>query len=124
MLASDEFEGRGPGEAGDSKTVDYLSQAFAAAGLEPGGVDGRWTQPVPLVRLDRRSDAKLSLAIGGQVIPLAPGENVTLALRNVGRTEVANAPLIFGGYGVWDPARGWDAYESRLARQGRRGARK
>jgi Zn-dependent M28 family amino/carboxypeptidase len=32
-------------------------------------------------------------------------------LRNVGRTEVATAPLVFGGYGVSDPARGWDAYE-------------
>ena len=111
VVASDEFEGRGPGEAGDRKTVDYLSKAFAAAGLEPGGVDGLWTQPVPLVRLDRQSDAKLSLAIGSEVIPLAPGEKVTLALRNVGRTEVANAPLVFGGYGVSDPARGWDAYE-------------
>src|SRR5687768_429927 len=111
VLASDEFEGRGPGEVGDRTTVDYLSKAFAAAGLEPGGVDGSWTQPVPLVRLDRQSGAKLSLAIGGQAIPLTPGENVTLALRNAGRTELANAPLVFGGYGVSDPARGWDAYE-------------
>ena len=54
VLASDEFEGRGPGEAGDRKTIEYLSKAFAAAGLEPGGIDGLWTQPVPLVRLDRQ----------------------------------------------------------------------
>src|SRR5688500_20359187 len=88
VLASDEFEGRGPGETGDRKTVDYLSKAFAAAGLEPGGVDGVWTQPVPLVRLDRQPDAKLSLTIGDQVIPLAAGENVRVVLRNVRRTEV------------------------------------
>jgi len=110
VLASDAFEGRGPGEAGEQKTVDYLTRAFAAAGLEPGGVDGTWVQKVPLVRLDRSPGAALSLAVGDKVIPLAIGNEATLALRNAGRTEVANAPLVFGGYGVVDPALGWDAY--------------
>lgn len=110
VLASDEFEGRGPGEAGDRKTVEYLSKAFSAAGLEPGGVDGLWTQPVLLVRLDRQPGATLALAIAGKTIHLTPGGNATLSLRNVGRTAVSNAPLVFGGYGVVDPARGWDAY--------------
>jgi len=110
VLASDEFAGRGPGEIGEQKTVEYLSKAFADAGLEPGGVDGLWTQAVQLVRLDRLPGAKLSLTIGGAAIPLAIGEQVTLALRNAGRTEFANVPLVFGGYGVVDTARGWDAY--------------
>jgi Zn-dependent M28 family amino/carboxypeptidase len=110
VLASDEFAGRGPGEVGEQKTVEFLGKAFAAAGLEPGGVDGLWTQPVPLVRLDRLPGARLSLSLPGGDMPLAVGEQVTLALRNVGRTEVASAPLVFGGYGVVDRTRGWDAY--------------
>jgi len=110
ILASDAFEGRGPGEAGEHKTVEYLTRAFAAAGLEPGGADGRWVQAVPLVRLDRLPGAALSVTVGGKTLPLAIGEQATLALRNAGRTEVANAPLVFGGYGVVDAARGWDAY--------------
>jgi Zn-dependent M28 family amino/carboxypeptidase len=110
LLASDEFAGRGPGEIGESKTVEFLARAFAAAGLEPGGVDGLWTQPVRLVRFDRRPGARLSLTLPGGAVPLEVGEQVTLALRNVGRTEVVNAPLVFGGYGVVDAARGWDAY--------------
>jgi Zn-dependent M28 family amino/carboxypeptidase len=110
VLASDEFAGRGPGEIGEQKTVEFLAKAFAAAGLEPGGVDGRWTQPVSLVRLDRLPGARLSLSLPGGHMPLAVGEQVTLALRNAGRTEVADAPLAFGGFGVVDPARGWDAY--------------
>jgi Zn-dependent M28 family amino/carboxypeptidase len=109
-LASDAFEGRGPGEPGERKTVEYLAKAFATAGLEPGGDDGGWTQQVPLVRLDRRSGARLSLAIAGTAMPLTVGEQATLSLRNVGRTEVASAPLVFGGYGVVDAARGWDAF--------------
>lgn len=110
VLASDDFEGRGPGEVGEQKTVDYLGRAFAAAGLEPGGADGSWVQKVPLVRLDRLPGAALSVTVGGKTVPLAIGEQATLALRNAGRTEVANAPLVFGGYGVVDAARGWDAY--------------
>jgi Zn-dependent M28 family amino/carboxypeptidase len=110
ILASDDFEGRGPGEVGEQRTVEYLSRAFAAAGLEPGGADGSWVQKVPLVRLDRLPGAALSLTVGGKAMPLAIGEQATLALRNAGRTDVANAPLVFGGYGVVDAARGWDAY--------------
>ena len=111
VLASDEFEGRGPGETGDRKTIEFLSKSFAAAGLEPGGVDGLWTQPVPLVRLDRQPGATMSLAIAGHSIALTPGGNAALTLRNAGRTDVKDAPLVFGGYGVADASRGWGAYD-------------
>jgi Zn-dependent M28 family amino/carboxypeptidase len=109
-LASDEFAGRGPGETGEHRTIEYLSKAFADAGLEPGGVDGLWTQPVHLVRLDRLPGARLSLTIDGQTAALSPGDDATLALRNAGRSEVSDAPLVFGGYGVVDSGRGWDPY--------------
>ena len=111
VLASNEFEGRGPGETGDRRTVEYLSKAFAAAGLEPGGVDGLWTQPVPLVRLDRQPGATMSLTIADRSIALTPGDNAALTLRNAGRTDVNDAPLLFGGYGVTDASRGWGAYD-------------
>jgi hypothetical protein len=37
VLASDEFEGRGPNTPGEAKTVAYLVNQFEAAGLKPGG---------------------------------------------------------------------------------------
>ncbi len=111
VLASDAFEGRGPGEAGEVRTIEYLTQAFAAAGLEPGGVDGLWTHPVPLVRLERSPGAALSLSVSGKRDDLAVGDEVTLGLRNPGRTEIHDAPLVFGGYGVVDASLGWDDYE-------------
>ena len=49
-LASDQFEGRAPGTRGEDKTIGYLIGRFQALGLEPGGVDGSWVQPVPLLR--------------------------------------------------------------------------
>ncbi|HEV3410039.1 MAG TPA: hypothetical protein VG095_07085, partial [Chthoniobacterales bacterium] len=111
VLSSDEFLGRGPGEPGDEKTVAYLADAFAKAGLEPAGENGTWFQEVPLVRVDRQPGATLSLKLGNKTIPLALGRNVTLALRNPDRTTITDAPLVFAGWGIVDPERGWNAYE-------------
>ena len=49
-LASDEFEGRAPGTAGEEKTVNLLIERFRALGLQPGN-NGSWTQTVPLVEV-------------------------------------------------------------------------
>ena len=43
-LASDEFQGRAPGTPGEDKTIPYLIAQFKAAGLEPAGENGGWTQ--------------------------------------------------------------------------------
>lgn len=114
VLASDAFEGRGPGEAGEQKTVDHLISAFKAAGLESGGdvVDGQraWTQAVPLVRLDRLPGARVTLTVAGKPTPLAVGGQVTLALRNAGPTRVTAAPLVFGGFGMVDASHGATPY--------------
>lgn len=111
-LASDDFGGRGPGEDAEAKTIAFLSKAFADAGLTPGGDDGGWTQAVPLVRLDRQSGATVTLMLGGERRDLVLGRDVTLALRNPGLTDIADAPLVFSGFGVVDkgynPWRGVD----------------
>ena len=62
------------------------------------------------MRLDRLPGATLSLTHRGTTRPLALGRDATLALRNAGAFQIANAPLVFAGWGVVDPARGWDAY--------------
>ena len=49
ILASDAFEGREPGTAGEKKTTDYIAEQWRAAGLEPAAEGGSWLQPVPLV---------------------------------------------------------------------------
>ena len=50
VLASDEFQGRAPGTEGETRTVAYLIDQFQAIGLEPGGRNGGWTDPVTLNR--------------------------------------------------------------------------
>ena len=52
VLASDEFQGRAPGTPGEEKTIPYLIEQFKAAGLEPAGENGGWTQTVPMIHTE------------------------------------------------------------------------
>ena len=72
VLASDEFQGRAPGTPGEEKTIPYLVEQFKAAGLEPAGENGGWTQTVPMIHTKLGTPAALSIAQGGQTVPL-PG---------------------------------------------------
>ena len=107
VLASDDFEGRGPGTRGEEKTVDYLVGQLQALGLEPGNPDGTFTQAVPLVGMRARPSG--SFQAGGQEIPLTFGEDaVALTRRFVPSVEVVGTPVVFAGYGVVAPEYGWD----------------
>jgi Zn-dependent M28 family amino/carboxypeptidase len=111
VLSSNEFLGRGPGEPGEEKAIRYIADSFAKTGLQPAGDHGEWFQDVPLVRLDRQPGASLSLKVGDKTIPLELGRNATLALRNPGATNISDAALVFAGWGIVDPAKGWNTYE-------------
>ncbi|WNG20540.1 M28 family metallopeptidase [Cystobacter fuscus] len=111
-LASDEFAGRAPGGPGEAKTVEYLIRQFKEAGLEPAGEKGGWTQKVPLVRFQVQQDATVNLFAGGQDTPLHQGQEVVVnTLRPVSRVKIDKAPLVFVGYGVSAPERGWDDFK-------------
>ena len=112
ILASDGFGGRGPGEDGEASTIAFLQKSMAAAGLKPGGPGGNWLQPVALVRLDRQPGARVTLTFHGKTRQLQTGQDVTLALRNPGVTEITDLPLVFAGFGIVGNigGQGYDAY--------------
>ena len=112
ILASDEFEGREPASAGEGKTVAYLSEELRKAGVQPGGENGGWTQAVPLVRAQVEGPVSAQLKIAGQTQTLTNGGDVVLqTLQPVQKVAVENAPLVFVGYGIDAPERGWDDYK-------------
>lgn len=116
-LASDAYEGRGPATAGEEKTIAYLSKQFADAGLQPGGdlADGKrlWTQAVPLRRADIVGAPTIALADAGKSQPLTQGKQIAIraALDGSSTVDIANAPLVFVGYGVKAPERDWDDFK-------------
>jgi len=113
VLASDAFEGRGPATAGEVKTVDYISKQMKAAGLQPGGPGGQWTQNVPLLMSDIVGAPKVSMMVGGAKRVLTQGQEIAVraALDGKTRIDLADAPLVFVGYGVKAPERGWDDFK-------------
>lgn len=109
ILSSDAFQGRGPGERGETMTLAYLKAQFEAAGLSPGGPNGSWFQEVPLTRFDK-TDRSFELRIGSERVPLEQARDWTIADAPLGRTQFSDAPLVFVGFGIHAPEAQWDDY--------------
>lgn len=113
-LSDDSFEGRAPATEGEKKTIAYIVGQMKAAGLRPGMPDGTWTQSVPLLKSDIVGAPKLALKMGdGASRALTQGEEIAVraALTGQDKVELASAPLVFVGYGVKAPERGWDDFK-------------
>jgi len=108
VLASDEFEGRGPGTAGDSKTVDYLVRQFRKLGLAPGNPDGSYVQRVPLMGFETSSRASLTTAKGTFELERLKDY---VAISRLARADLEALELVFVGYGTVAPEYGWDDYK-------------
>ncbi len=117
VLSSDEFEGRGPATAGETKTIDYVVAQLKAAGVQPGGdlKDGKrlWTQAVPLLRSNIEGSPKLTVTVKKKSRALTQGNEIAVraALNGADNVAFKNAPLVFAGYGVSAPERDWDDFK-------------
>ncbi len=111
-LSADSMEGRFPGTAGDRRARAYLVRRLREIGFRPGAPGGAWEQPITFEGLavkgfDRwrftgasgeESFAWRSEFIGG------PGEPEP-------RVDIANAELVFVGYGIQAPEYRWDDFK-------------
>ena len=111
-MSSDEFEGRAPGTAGGEMTVTLLAERFEAAGLQPGN-NGSWFQEVPLVSITADPEtASFSYTANGETTELAYGSEMVIGTRRVvPELAIEDAELVFVGYGINAPERGWNDYE-------------
>ncbi|MFN3538013.1 MAG: peptidase M28, partial [Brevundimonas sp.] len=66
-ISADAFAGRYPGEIGEGLTLGWLQARYEMLGLEPGGADGAWLQPVDLSRYDPVRPATAAWRAGGAV---------------------------------------------------------
>ncbi len=108
-LASDEFEGRGPGTPGGERTVEYLERQFLELGLQPAdGVSFR--QQVGLVEITA-TDPTLAFAKGKGGMQLAFGDDMVIGTRRVvDQVSVKDSEVVFVGYGIVAPEYGWNDY--------------
>ncbi|QYJ83854.1 M28 family metallopeptidase [Shewanella aegiceratis] len=106
-LSSDKFEGRAPTTQGEALTLDYLSKAFAAAGLV-GANDGSFLQPVPMVSYTASESQTITLGD----LPMHYRQDIVLGSRHDNQgVEIKDAPLVFVGYGIKAPEYHWDDYQ-------------
>jgi Zn-dependent M28 family amino/carboxypeptidase len=109
-LASDAFEGRGPGTAGEQLTVDYIRDQMQRIGLQPGNGDS-WFQDVAMTETTANESTVLKITQDGQVRELAFGSDMVVGTRT-GKTDIKldSSDIVFVGYGVDAPEQQWNDY--------------
>ena len=110
ILSSDEYEGRAPTTKGEDKAVAYIAQRFRQAGLQPGN-RGSWYQDVPMVEI---STTPSELTVSGGARPLSFAwrtDFVANTYQVAPKVELKDSEMVFVGYGINAPERGWNDYE-------------
>jgi Zn-dependent M28 family amino/carboxypeptidase len=111
-LASDAFQGRLPGSAGEDSTVAFLEREFRNAGLQPGNPDGTWVQNVPLVSITPDPNTALVIRGRGATRTLRFRDDVVAWTKHVAeQAAIANSEVVFVGYGVEAPEYDWDDFK-------------
>ena len=109
-LSSDEFEGRMPGTPGEEKTIALLTERFKAAGLQPGNGES-WVQEVPLIEITGKDYAPLAITGSGTNLSFDFRKDwVGVTYREEAATTLKDSELVFVGYGINAPERGWNDY--------------
>lgn len=109
-LASDAYEGRGPGSAGDEQARRWIAARLADMDIAPGGT-GSYEQPFALVGVTTGIPSAWTFSTG---VSLAPLTGFVANIDNQSaRAELADAELVFVGYGIQAPEHDWDDYKAQ-----------
>ena len=112
ILASDEFEGRGPATRGDALARLYLSTELETLGLKPGGEKGGWEQPFDIVGVKAKLPATWDFTGNGGSTSLKLGdEYIAGSGVQTPTASIDNAPLVFVGYGIEAPEYQWNDFK-------------
>jgi Zn-dependent M28 family amino/carboxypeptidase len=110
-LSSDEFQGRAPGTEGETRTIAFLAKEFRRAGLQPGN-HGSWYQDVPLVEISAQGSPRLEIEGAGQGLNLNfRTDYMGASYRAQPHVSVDHSEIVFVGYGINAPERGWNDYQ-------------
>jgi len=111
FLADDLLEGRGPGTRGDQLARNYIASQLQAAGLQPGGAEGSWMQPVPILGITSAVTTPLhARGPKGEAKFTAPDDYTAVAGSPDATAAWNGADLVFVGYGIHAPDQQWDDF--------------
>jgi Zn-dependent M28 family amino/carboxypeptidase len=110
ILASDSFMGRKPFTEGETKTISYLQKRFAEVGLEPGNGNS-YLQNVPMVNVATQADSAMQVQSPKGNFQLNGFDDYVIWTEKTDTViNLKNDELVFAGYGVNAPERGWNDY--------------
>jgi hypothetical protein len=112
-IASDEFEGRGAGSAGDRKARTFLSSRLMEMGYEPFFDNASYGQVVEIVGLTAHDPADLEFtSTDGSTASYRFGDEYMI-MAGVQQTAISvqNAEVVFVGYGIQAPEENWDDFK-------------
>ena len=105
-LAADDFEGRGPGNAGGKRASQYIADQMKASGVKPAN-KGSYFQNVKMIGV--KADPKTVLKVGNESLKFAD-EFVATTSAQKDKVSV-DADLVFVGYGIDAPNYKWNDYK-------------
>ena len=109
-LSSDAYAGRAPTSPEEAKTIKYIADRMAKAGLKPGN-KGSWYQDVPMVEIGATPTPMTFTVDGKPPVALAYKDDMVIGtLRVVPKVAVTNSEVVFVGYGINAPQLGWNDY--------------
>ena len=110
ILSSDAYQGRAPTTPGEEKSVAFIAQRLQQAGLQPGNRGG-WFQDVPMVESTPTPTALTFSAGSGAPLSLDYRTDfVANTYRVQPKTGISNSDVVFVGYGINAPEKGWNDY--------------
>jgi Zn-dependent M28 family amino/carboxypeptidase len=112
-LADDRMEGRLAGSPGYDRAAAYVISRLKEEGLKPAGTNG-YLQPVAFEQqLVDQTASKATLSGPGTVTPLKVGDIMLITAGGGRRPAHVDAPLVFIGYGLHLPDKGYDDLEGQ-----------
>lgn len=110
-LASDKYLGRLPGGPTEELTINYLRDAFAKLGLQPGNGDD-YFQEVSLVEITGVDQENLRVKGEKDLLELEYlTDFVGFTSRTEEEIEIEDSELVFCGFGIVAPEYNWNDYE-------------
>lgn len=110
-LSSDKYQGRMPFSEGEKLTTAYLQTQMQAIGLQPGN-GASYFQEVPMVEITGDAAPKMMVKGNGKTLEFEVAEEYVAQSPQVKENIViADAELVFCGFGITAPEYGWNDFE-------------
>src|SRR5262249_3413558 len=100
------------GTRGYDLAARYVASRFQALGLEPGGVNETWFQPLSFRRADVvRGRCELTLLRHGAATQLVLGRDYLMSAATYRTESDVTGDLMYVGYGITAPEQKYDDFE-------------